>query len=223
MRDAAFNVDDAPRTRSTSGGAVVKKTVLSVLLLSVFALTFQGKEVAHFKAVVVYLAGTAEKDVGSGWIRAFVEDELAVDSRIRTGEGTVLDLSTSVGSLRLLGDTEFELESLQKKEQSVKVTGGDILVKVKKLARGQSFTVDTPTVLAGVRGTQFWGRVNRQDESGTFAVREGSITLTRKRDGTTVTVRQGQAVDIDPGADDLVTRDALQAELDAMEQIDEMR
>jgi hypothetical protein len=78
----------------------VKRIVLVILLFAVFALTFQGKGIPPFEAVVVYLAGEAEKDVGSGWIEVFVDDELAAHSQLRTGQDAVLDLSTSLGFLR---------------------------------------------------------------------------------------------------------------------------
>jgi hypothetical protein len=129
--------------------------------------------------VVNYLSGVAEKTSGSRWIALSVEDKLSVNDSVKTGNDSILDVATTLGSIRLLSNTEFHLNTLGSENQKVTVSGGDILVKLDKLSKKQSFTLDTPTVLAGVRGTQFWGRVNKADETGTFAVRDGYVVITR--------------------------------------------
>ncbi|EMG10215.1 sigma factor regulatory protein, FecR/PupR domain protein [Leptospira interrogans serovar Icterohaemorrhagiae str. Verdun HP] len=97
------------------------------------------------------------------------------------------------------------------------------MIKAGNLAKGQSLIVHTPTVVAAVRGTQFWGRVNGKDETGTFAVREGAVEITRKSDNAKVLIEAGQALDLKPGDRDLKVRVAAKEELAAMEQIDQMK
>ncbi len=142
---------------------------------------------------------------------------------VKTDSDAVLDLTSKLGSFRLLGGSTATLAALNADSASFQVSEGNILIKASKLTKGQSLLVDTPTVVAAVRGTQFWGRVNKKDETGTFAVREGAVEITRKSDNIKVLVEAGQAVDLKPGDRDLKTRAAAKEELAAMEQIDQMK
>ncbi|ALO26612.1 sigma factor regulatory protein FecR [Leptospira borgpetersenii] len=142
---------------------------------------------------------------------------------VKTDSDAVLDLTSKLGSFRLLGGSTATLAALNADSASFQVSEGNILIKASKLTKGQSLLVDTPTVVAAVRGTQFWGRVNKKDETGTFAVREGAVEVTRKSDNIKVLVEAGQAVDLKPGDKDLKTRAAAKEELAAMEQIDQMK
>ncbi|EKP15516.1 sigma factor regulatory protein, FecR/PupR family [Leptospira borgpetersenii serovar Mini str. 201000851] len=142
---------------------------------------------------------------------------------VKTDSDAVLDLTSKLGSFRLLGGSTATLAALNADSASFQVSEGNILIKASKLTKGQSLLVDTPTVVAAVRGTQFWGRVNKKDETGTFAVREGAVEITRKSDNIKVLVEAGQAVDLKPGDKDLKTRAAAKEELAAMEQIDQMK
>lgn len=142
---------------------------------------------------------------------------------VKTDSEAVLDLTSKLGSFRLLGGSTATLATLNAESASFQVSEGNVLIKAGKLAKGQSLLVDTPTVVAAVRGTQFWGRVNGKDESGTFAVREGAVEITRKSDNARVLIEAGQAVDLKPGEKDLKPRIAAKEELAAMEQIDQMK
>ncbi|TGL99107.1 iron dicitrate transport regulator FecR [Leptospira barantonii] len=142
---------------------------------------------------------------------------------VKTDSDAVLDLTSKLGSFRLLGGSTATLATLNAESASFQVSEGNVLIKAGKLAKGQSLLVDTPTVVAAVRGTQFWGRVNGKDESGTFAVREGAVEITRKSDNVRVLIEAGQALDLKPGEKDLKPRTAAKEELAAMEQIDQMK
>ncbi|AVV50671.1 sigma factor regulatory protein, FecR/PupR family [Leptospira santarosai str. HAI134] len=142
---------------------------------------------------------------------------------VKTDSDAVLDLTSKLGSFRLLGGSTATLAALNADSASFQVSEGNVLIKAGKLTKGQSLLVDTPTVVAAVRGTQFWGRVNGRDETGTFAVREGAVEITRKSDHTKVLIEAGQAVDLKPGDKELKARAAAKEELAAMEQIDQMK
>lgn len=142
---------------------------------------------------------------------------------VKTESDAVLDLTSKLGSFRLLGGSIANVATLNAETATFQVSEGNVLIKSAKLSKGQSLTVDTPTVVAAVRGTQFWGRVNGKDESGTFAVREGSVEITRKSDNTKVLIEAGQALDLKPGDKEFIKRAAAKEELAAMEQIDQMK
>ncbi|MBM9500450.1 FecR domain-containing protein [Leptospira sp. 201903071] len=172
-------------------------------------------------AVVTFLKGKASI-VESGKELSPLAN-VAEKQSVKTESDAVLDLTSKLGSFRLLGGSTAKVESLNAETVSFQVSEGNVLIKASKLTKGQSLSVDTPTVVAAVRGTQFWGRVNGKEESGTFAVREGSVEITRKSDNAKVLIEAGQALDLKPGDKDLKTRNAAKEELSAMEQIDQMK
>ncbi|TGK34905.1 iron dicitrate transport regulator FecR [Leptospira gomenensis] len=142
---------------------------------------------------------------------------------VKTEEDAVVDLTSSLGSFRLLGGSTAEVAALNADAVEFQVSLGNVLVKSSKLSKGQTLTVNTPTVVASVRGTQFWGRVNGKDQSGTFAVREGAVEITRKSDKRKILIEAGQALDLKPGEAEWKLRTAAKEELAAMEQIDQMK
>ncbi|TGN07923.1 adhesin Lsa19 [Leptospira ilyithenensis] len=170
---------------------------------------------------ISFLKGEAEKSQEPKSLRAY--DILPQSEVIRTAKGASLDLASDLGTMRMLGDTVVSLDALTQDALSLTVSEGNILVKAAKLNKGQSLKVVTPTVVAAVRGTQFWGQVNKETETGTFAVRDGAVEITRKSDNVSFTVEKGNALDIDPKNKDWKIRTAKQGELDAMSQIDEIK
>ena len=97
-------------------------------------------------------------------------------------------------------------------------------IHIEKLPEGAQFKVSTPTSIAGVRGTQFWGRVKPVEgsASSTFAVRRGVVEITVKSTGQTYQIEEGKALDITEGKSSEV-RDAKPEELDAIAQADEIK
>lgn len=195
--------------------------IVHVLAFSVIASACKPKEEGGVKAVVTFLSGKATA-LKSGKDLKY-NDLVPEEETIHTAKDGLVDLTTPLGTIRLLGGTETSLAALKQDQAYLKVNDGNILVKVVKLSKNQSISVDTPAVVAAVRGTQFWGQVNRSAETGTFAVREGSVLITRKTDESRVLVKAGEAVDLKPGMAPLATRPALDAELSAMDQIDQMK
>ncbi|EQA51627.1 adhesin Lsa19 [Leptospira kmetyi] len=193
-------------------------TAIAVL----FSFTVCKPKVAESSdAVVTFLKGKASV-IGTGKELSPLANVTEKQS-VKTDSEAVLDLTSKLGSFRLLGGSTATLATLNAESASFQVSEGNVLIKAGKLAKGQSLLVDTPTVVAAVRGTQFWGRVNGKDESGTFAVREGAVEITRKSDNARVLIEAGQAVDLKPGEKDLKPRTAAKEELAAMEQIDQMK
>jgi len=191
------------------------------------ALAFCGGEEdsgsAARKAVVTYLDGEALHRGEAGETQLKPGSALPTSGTIQTGAESVLDFSVEgIGAIRLLAESEFELASLEAQNPAIRIDDGNILVKVTNQIQGGQFSVVTPTATAGVRGTQFWGQVRPEEEAGVFAVREGKVEITLRKSGQSIVVEAGQAVEIAPGAESMEERKALDAELQAMEQIDDI-
>ena len=104
----------------------------------------------------------------------------------------------------------------------LKIMSGNAVLNLKKLSPASTFKVETPTAVAAVRGTQFWGRVDLQKADNpvtTFAVREGIVTVMVKNAGKLFYLKKGQALDIPKNTSIAPSiRPALDAEMEAMKQ-----
>ncbi len=199
--------------------------IIFASLGSLLFLSCKKEEVKKIDSIVVtFLKGNVEQKSTGDWMAIKANDVLPANSLVRTGKDGVIDLSVfGQAGIRLLGGTEFNLNSLQKDKIFVKVDDGNILVKVGKLFKGSSVSVITPTAVAGVRGTEFWGQVTKEKEEGVFAVRDGAVEIQLNDSDESVVVNKGEAVEISPVNKTLRSRKAKDAELNAMSQIDEIK
>lgn len=145
---------------------------------------------------------------------------------VETLEDGRVDVSMNgLAGFRLLGSTQGKISSAAASDMKVLVNEGNVLVNAKKLGEGNAFTLETPTAVAAVRGTQFWGRVVSPEGTPvtTIAVREGSLEITPAGLSEAVFVEAGEALDISKAlAPAPVKRKALDAEMFAMEQAAEI-
>ncbi|EJO69017.1 adhesin Lsa19 [Leptospira kirschneri] len=201
------------------GVTMIRLTI--VFLVLIFFNVCKPKTVESSDAVVTFLKGKASIiETGK---ELSIYTNVTERQSVKTESEAVLDLTSKLGSFRLLGGSTATIAALNSESASFQVSEGNVLIKAGNLAKGQSLIVHTPTVVAAVRGTQFWGRVNGKDETGTFAVREGAVEITRKSDDAKILIEAGQALDLKPGDKYLKVRVAAKEELAAMEQIDQMK
>ncbi|UOG59605.1 adhesin Lsa19 [Leptospira noguchii] len=192
--------------------------LLIVFLVLIFCNVCKPKTAESSDAVVTFLKGKAFVIETGKELSPYAN--VTEKQSVQTESEAVLDLTSKLGSFRLLGGSTATIAALNAESASFQISEGNVLIKAGNLAKGQSLLVHTPTVVAAVRGTQFWGRVNGKDQSGTFAVREGAVEITRKSDNAKVLIEAGQALDL---KSDLKIRTAAKEELAAMEQIDQMK
>lgn len=201
-------------------GVFMIRVLAAIAVLSSFTVC-KSKTQEGSEAVVTFLKGKAViLETGKGLVPLA---NVVEKQSVKTEADAVVDLTSKLGSFRLLGGSTANVAALNAEAARFQVSEGNVLVKSSKLSKEQTLTVDTPTVVAAVRGTQFWGRVNGKDESGTFAVREGAVEITRKSDNRKILIEAGQALDLKPGEAELKLRTAAKEELAAMEQIDQMK
>ena len=96
---------------------------------------------------------------------------------VRTGQGSLAEIGFADGtSLRLGEKTALYIQRADSTDRSFKLFWGKLWTKVAKLSLKSQFTVETPTAVAGVRGTVF--KVEIQPDSGTrVAVEEGLVEV----------------------------------------------
>ena len=151
-------------------------------------------------------------------------------TKCRTGDvlmtpsaGCSLDISVNgLAGCRVLPTSEFVITDGSKSDMRVQIKTGNAIMNLEKLPADSTFRVETPTAVATVRGTQFWGRVqpvSTDNPMTTFAVREGTVNVLDKKTGEIFSLKKNQAIDIaKDGSRPPVIRPALDGEMKAMEQ-----
>ena len=152
-------------------------------------------------------------------------DQLKKGDRLETGGNCAADMSMNgLAGCRVLAQSQVEVAGWKKENMSLTVSKGNVILNLEKLPTDSTFRVETPTAVAAVRGTQFWGRVENASPENpvtTFAVRSGVVQITDKVSSKTFELQKGQALDISKTAAVAPSvRTALPEEMQAMEQAD---
>lgn len=109
---------------------------------------------------------------------------------IRTGKDAKAQLVLGNGEIVLLKESSsFKLTG---KKGSVKgvISQGEFLIGLgKKLGKNESFQIETPACVAGVRGTLFWGLADTNKNS-TYAALENQIEVTAQ--GKSLVLKPGE-------------------------------
>lgn len=143
---------------------------------------------------------------------------------IKTTADSSMDIAINgLAGCRVLGNSEVLIADANTESMSIKVISGNVILNLETLPANSTFRVETPTALASVRGTQFWGRVDGAltgNPVTTFAVRKGMVEVIAKGAEEKFTLEAGQALDIPKSAAKPFIRLALSSELSAMAQAD---
>ena len=146
-------------------------------------------EIAGGSATVSFLAGKA-------WVKpdeAAAEKPLAADSQVlpgnivRTGKGSRMEIELPDGSfLRFDENTSFVVlasafaEKEKRRDVRVRMILGKAWARVSRLLLGRGrFAIETPTAVAGVRGTVYRLNLNR-DRSAVVKVYDGEVEVRRR-------------------------------------------
>jgi len=139
-----------------------------VVILMVFSCAKQQEQ--QTKDSVKFLKATATMVIGDAYVLKAKDpkqhllkngDLLFPEDVIITKESGKVNITVeNSGILRILPNSQVVLSSLLLKdngaaEQKIAVRTGKIILGLKKLQRDSSFNVETPTAVAGVRGTSF--------------------------------------------------------------------
>ncbi len=161
------------------------------------------------------LKGGAEGEVtrveGRAWVQREAEEEkdnpllvgelLYGGDLVRTEEGSEVQISMADGSqliIRSLSQVKMNDSRLTDgATSSVSLFLGRLLCKVARLTKGRSFHVETPVVVAGVRGTRY-EVASFDDGTSLVGVEEGEVQV--GADSQEVRVSGGQAVEAEYGA-----------------------
>jgi len=157
--------------------------MIAVCLLAILGCSPEQKEIVSdsiFKAKVVRVEGQTmifkqTTDELPNVIPATMGDILGQKDEIVTQNGTTDVKIVGIGILKVKKYSRFELSSLTSNIR-LKLNKGKVLLALNKLRKDTTLDIETPTAVAGVRGTSFLVDVSSKDVS-KIAVLTGSIKI----------------------------------------------
>lgn len=196
----------------------MKKAVSSVFLFIFAALPVFAAESPT--GVVTAVTGDAAVVRRGSLIPAVPGMEIRKGDVLQSNADGSVDISLNdLAGCRVLPSSAVNMDETAPEDMRLNVTSGNVILNLQKLPKMSKFRVETPTAVASVRGTQFWGRVDSAsgDAVTTFAVREGAVDVFAKGARRSFRLKPGQALDI-PRSGRPSSRAALEDEMKAMEQ-----
>lgn len=132
------------------------------------------------------------------YLPAKTGDSLIYSDAVKTGPNSLAHILFADGSAVLVKENSRLVLQGTPRKTIVSFSIGEFLVGIKKkFAAGQSFKVRTPSAVAAVRGTLFWGKVEK-DGSAQFAGLGHTVAVAAK--GKTVLLKAGLKTSIAPGS-----------------------
>ncbi len=133
----------------------------------------------EFSYKLTFIMGTVETRKGTEtWQKAVLNSLLLPGNEIRTGPGSEAELRDIDKSLiKLKENTHFTIQRFDSEEGVFKVWAGRIWMRMMRLKYGNMRTsINTPTAVAGLRGTEFATGV-WLDGTSDFFVFEGALGI----------------------------------------------
>jgi hypothetical protein len=184
--------------------AVMKKITLIVVLLTLAAIACkeQPKKIATHAAAVVFVVGSDAKIfTAKGEVKAVKGAILHETDKVQTGKKSQVDVLLPNNILiRIDQNTTVEMKEFGLGEGGIQsdrlmLQKGTVFAKVAKLDKKSAFAIQTPTIVAGVRGTQFMTEADDNGQ-GKVAVIEGKVAVESAKTGKTEEVAQGEQVQV---------------------------
>ena len=129
----------------------------------------------------VYGKAYVKSEEASSWSKIEKGLPLEFDDAIRTEPGASVVLSLdNKGIIRIEGNSEVELSSIEKKDSVLNLLKGSIVAKINHfLDKTFKFKVKTPTAVCAIRGTEFAVEYSSfNDETGVAVFDEGKVGVT---------------------------------------------
>lgn len=171
----------------------MKLIAAAMVLLSCVPLRAQDAALVG-AAGKVFLRSEGEKR----YLPAKAGDTLIFGDSVKTGPQSLVHIVFADGSAVLVKENAFLTLKGNTDKKTVAFTIGEFLVGIKKkLSAGQAFRVRTPAAVAAVRGTLFWGKVDKNGGV-EFAGLGHAVVITAK--GKAVVLKAGQKTSVAVGS-----------------------
>ncbi len=167
---------------------------VSILVLSMALLFSCTPKSTSGTTMIISFLGTVEIKRGDAPQAVVVGAELKEGDIIKTGPASFLVFQIGdTATARVQADSEVKLENIADPSKiSMNLVQGGILNKVNKLTKDSSYNINTPTVVASVRGTVFSAYYDKG--TNTVAVKNGNVDVKVKEKTESVSIKDGNAV-----------------------------
>jgi len=130
--------------------------ISSIILLIIVAIVFFVVAPKPATAAVLYIErGAVEVNEGDGWETAADELELSKGDHVKTGDGEATIVFWEGEIMHLEPNSEVKLDGISKSTVEVSQLAGETWNKITRLSGISEYTIETPTTVATVRGTEF--------------------------------------------------------------------
>lgn len=144
-----------------------------------------------------FVSGKVEVNSGAGWQKAALGAVLNQGDKIKSGpKGTVVVSLKSGATLKLKSDTEITLSSVGS-STTVDVSAGAVFSKVDRRQAGQTYQIRAQTMVAAVRGTEFYfsfGKKKKDKSDLWLCVNEGQVNVVDSTTSSNVDVNAGEGI-----------------------------
>lgn len=175
------------------------KNTLIAMITALFALTSLQADAGK----LTFVSGKVE--VGKGgknWQKAKLGTVVNEGEAIRTGkDGTVIVSLKSGATLKLKSASYINLSEIGN-ATTIDVHGGSVFSKVDKRQAGQTYRIRAQTMVAAVRGTEFYFAYGQKKKAKTdmwLCVNEGQVNVTDSSSSSNVDVNAGEGIVIPAG------------------------
>lgn len=172
---------------------IVLATLLTILNFPLFSAS-AGK--------ITFAVGTVELYRSGRWQQVGKSQVLQPKDKIRAGKKATAILQLSSGAtLKLKPGTELELSQVGK-DTEIKVEDGAVFSKVIRKNEGETFKIRARTMVAAVRGTEFffsYGERSKAKADLWLCVNEGLVNVTDAASKSEVDVKAGEGIFIPGG------------------------
>jgi len=184
---------------------------LTFLIIALIAVQFMGCKKGEQTFVqndghVNFTAGEVSGISDGKTISINVGDVITQGMTVKTGVKSMVEISFQGSNIRIKEKSSVVMKELvknyteDKELTELNVENGQVLLKVtRKLTSGEKFVVNTPTSVAGVRGTEF--HVNAEENKSTISCVEGKVAVKESSsdDSAFVMVEAGKEAVVEKG------------------------
>lgn len=163
------------------------KKLIAILLTASSFLALHAEEKAL--ALVVQTAGKSDLVRDGKTLGVKANDLVRKGDLLRTSKDASMSVQLSTGAIFRMGpDTEVALQDLVRDgtgfHVKLDVKKGQLASKLDQLSKKDTYQVQTPTAVAGVRGTSFIVEISSAVQSAEVLVSDGAVAVTDNKTGT---------------------------------------
>jgi len=160
-------------------GKILRNSIPLVLLIFLFLFNCTKNEptVIPINACIIFSSGDVKISRSGAETGVLPGNPIKEGDRISTGERSLLVIQiTDRDIVRVTSNSVLEIRSIMNgNDVKLFLERGEVISKVSHLEKNESYMVQTPTVIAGVRGTEFSVSASAAEER--VAVLKGNVAV----------------------------------------------